>query len=337
MKFKAPHNIADYQVKRSPVRKNIARWQWYAVIVAVVAPLVYIVWLIFSTNYFIIADGTVVTKKYLIRAHEDGFIKHANIHPGKFVKNGQNVFEMSSPLLQTELAEVNSQINDLKILQIKLYENDLKALEHKYDIAKKYVDINQKFYNAMVDLRKKNIINVIELQQSSQVLHTAEMDLENVIVEKQQYSLDKDNNYAEILRKLELQKKILQEKIAGLDIKIDVDAIVSQVYVYKGEFVQKGQELALLSLFEEPFIRAYLDSEFISYVSKGTPVTIRFQDGAKFKGVIESRPVFAELNNDRSMFESKETEVVIIVKPVDKIPPEYNINSVPVEIDISRI
>ncbi|AIT09255.1 hypothetical protein LO80_04245 [Candidatus Francisella endociliophora] len=337
MKFKTPKNRSSQAVKRSPVKKNIARWQWYSVIACVVAPLLYIVWLIFSSHYFIVAHGTVVTERYLIRAHEDGFIKQNNIHAGELVKNGDTVFQMSSPLLEAELDEVKSQIKDLKSLQQKLYKNDLKALEHKYDIAKKYVDINKKFYDAMVKLRRENIINVIELQQSSQVLHTAEMDLENVQVEKQKYSLDKDNDYEKTLRNLALQQKILEEKIKGLNIAVDVDAIVSRVFVYKGEFVQKGQELALLSLFEEPFIRAYLDSEFISYISKGTPVMIRFQDGAKFKGIIESRPVFAEQNNERSMFDSKESEVVIIVKPTQKIPAQYNINNVPVDIDIDRV
>lgn len=337
MKFKTPKNRSSQAAKRSPVKKNISRWQWYSVIACVIAPLLYIVWLIFSNHYFIIAHGKVITEKYLIRAHEDGFIKESSIHAGSIVKKGDQVFKMYSPLLNKELVEVESQINDLSKLQKQLYENDLKALNHKLTIAKKYVDINRKFYKAMVDLRKENIINVIELQQTSQVLHTAEMDLENVIIEKQKYSLEKDNEYAKALRDLNLQKEILKEKITSLDIKIDVDAIVNQVFVYKGEFVQKGQELALLSLFNEPFIRAYLDSEFVSYISKGTPVTIRFQDGAKFKGVIESRPVFAEMNNERNMFDSKESEVVIIVKPTQQIPKEYNINSVPVDIDIDRV
>ncbi|API86276.1 HlyD family secretion protein [Francisella uliginis] len=337
MKFKPPKNKQTIQTEISPVKKNISKLQWYAVIIVVISPLIYIGWLIFSSNYFIVAEGSVVTKKYLIRAHEDGFIKQNNIHAGKLVKNGDDVFIMSSPLLNTELDEVNSQIKDVKNQQQKLYKSDLKALEHKYNIAKKYVDVNEKFYNAMVKLRKKNIINIIELQQSSQVLHNAEMDLGNVQVEKQQYSLDKDNNYAETLRKLILQKKILEEKINSLNIKIDVDAVVNRVFVYKGEFVQKGQELALLSLFDKPFIRAYIDSEFISYVSKGTKVDIRFQDGAKFKGVIESRPVFAEMNDDRDMFDSKEPKVVIIVKPIQEIPEEYNINNVPVEIDVARL
>ncbi|GMN89560.1 HlyD family secretion protein [Francisella sciaenopsi] len=337
MKFRPPKNKQVLQPKASPIKKNIARWQWYSVIAVVIAPLVYIVWLIFSSNYFIVANGTIVTKKYLIRAHEDSFIKNSNIYVGKLVTNGDMVFEMSSPLLNAELSEVDSQIKEINTLQERLYNSDLKALEEKYQVAKKYVDINDKFYNAMIDLRKKNIINIIELQQSSQVLHTAEMDLEEVLVEKQRYALDKANSYGEVLMKLQLQKRILEEKIASLDIKIDVDAIVSRVYVYKGEFVQKGQELALLSLFDEPFIRAHLDSEFISYVSKGTKVTIRFQNGATFKGVVESRPVFAESSDEKNMFDSNESMVVIIVKPVEKIPEQYNINDVPVQIDIGRI
>lgn len=338
MKFKPPKNKQLLQYKASPIKKNIARWQWYSVVAVVVAPLIYIIWLIFSSNYFIIAHGTVVTKKYLIRAHEDGFIKNSNIHAGKLVKYGDSVFQMSSPLLNTELAEINAQIAEISELQARLYDKDLTTLDHKYQIAKKYVDINDKFYNAMIDLRKRNIINVIELQQSSQVLHTAEMDLENVLVEKQQYVLEKDNDYEKMLRDLELQKKIVEEKIASLDIKIDVDAIVNRVYVYKGEFVQKGQELALLSLFDEPFIRAYLDSKYLSYVSMGTKVTIRFSDGTEFSGIIDSRPVFAEKNTDGgSVFDRNRTEVVILVKPTEKIPEVYNVNSVPVEIDIDRI
>ncbi|MEY8714966.1 HlyD family secretion protein [Francisella philomiragia] len=338
MKFKPPKNKQIHQPRVSPVKKNIAKWQWYSVVTVVIAPLVYVVWLIFSNNYFIVAQGSVVTKKYLIRAQEDGFIRNSDIYAGKLLKNGESVFLMSSPLLNIQLNEIQQQIQELNDLKTKLYKNDLKALDEKYQVAKKYVEINDKFYNAMVDLRKKNIINVIELQQSSQVLHAAEMDLEGVLVEKQQYALEKDNEYEKILRDLRLQERVLQERISSLNIKIDVDAIVSRVYVYKGEFVQKGQELALLSLFDSPFIRAYLDSKYISYVSKGTAVTIRFSDGTKFKGIIDSRPVFAEKNTDGgSLFDRNKSDVVIIVKPTEQIPAQYNINSVPVSIDINRI
>ena len=305
--------------------------------ICVLAPLAYILWLIFSSNYFIVAEGSVVTKKYLIRSHEDGFIKNSNIHVGKLVKNDDTVFIMHSSLFNTELAEINLQIKDIYKLQERLLKSGLQALEEKYLVARKYVDINNTFYNVMVDLRKKNIINIIELQQSSQVLHTAEMDLEDVLVEKQLYALDKANSYGEILRRLQLQKRILEEKILSLDIKVDVSAIVSRVYVYEGEFVQKGQELALLSLFDTPFIRAHLDSKFISYVKKGTKVKIRFQNSATFDGVVESRPVFAEKDNEKNIFDSNESMVVIIVKPTQNIPEEYNINDVPVQIDIDRI
>lgn len=338
MKFKPPKNKQILQARVSPVKKNIAKWQWYSVVGVVVAPLVYIVWLIFSSNYFIVANGAVVTKKYLIRAQEDGLIKSSDIYVGKLVKNGESVFKMSSPLLNAQLEEVKLQIQELQDLKSKLYDKDMQALDEKYQVAKKYVEINDKFYHAMLDLRKKNIINVIELQQSSQVLHTAEMDLEGVLVEKQQYALEKDNDYEKMLRDLKMQQRVLQEKISSLDIKIDVDAVVSRVYVYKGEFVQKGQELALLSLFDTPFIRAYLDSKYISYVSKGTKVTIRFSDGTTFAGIIDSRPVFAEKNTDGgSVFDRNRSDVVIIVKPTEQIPPQYNINSVPVSIDINRV
>lgn len=338
MKFKPPKNKQLLQSVSSPVKKNIARWQWYSVVTIVVAPLIYIVWLIFSSNYFIVADGSVVTKKYLIRAHEDAFVKTANIFAGDIVNKQDLAFKMSSPLLETELEEVNSQISELKRLQEKLYKTDLQALENKYKIAQKYANINKKFYHAMVDLRKQNIINIIELQQSSQVLHNAEMDLENVLVERQKYSLDKDNDYAKALRDLNLQRKILEEKINSLDIKTDVNAIVNRVYVYKGEFVQKGQELAMLSLFDEPYIRAYLESKYISYVHQGSHVDIRFEDGTTFKGKIISKPIFAEINkDDASVFGDAKSEVVIIVKPLEKIPDEYNINNVPVKIDIDRI
>ena len=93
----------------------------------------------------------------------------------------------------------------------------------------------------------------------------------------------------------------------------------------------------MLSLFSEPYIRAYLDSKYISYIKQGSLVTIRYQDGATFAGKIISQPIFAEMNKGANIFAESKSEVVIIVEPVEKIPTKYNINSVPVSVDIDRI
>ncbi|QLE78991.1 HlyD family secretion protein [Francisella sp. Scap27] len=338
MKFKVPKNKLLSQVERSPVRKNIAKWQWYSVVAVVVAPLVYIVWLIFSGSWFIVAHGTVVTEKYLIRANEDSFVEQNFIHDGEIIKKGGQVFKLKSPLLETELKEINDQIHEIESMQEKLYNKDLSAINHMYNTSKKYVDINKKFYEAMVDLRKEKVINLVDLQKSSQVLHDAEMELERVKVDKQEYSLDKDSEYEKDIRDLEFRKAIVEKKLDSLDIKMNIRAVVNKAYVYKGEFVQKGQELAMLSLFSKPYIRAYLDSKYLSYVHRGTAVTIRFQDGVEFSGKVDSQPIFAEVNRDStSIFDEVESKVVIIVKPTEEIPSDYNINSVPVEIDIDRL
>lgn len=338
MKFNTPRHKDSLTIERSPIKKNVAKWQWYTVIACVMAPLVYVIWMVFSDNWFISARGTIVTEKYLIRAHEDSFVDKNFIHDGEILQKGEQVFKLKSPLLEIELAEINNHIKQLEDMQSKLYTEDLDAIKHMFNTSKKYVDINKKFYEAMVDLRKEKVINLVDLQRSSQVLHDAEMELEKVKVDKQQYALDKDNDYEKDIRELEFRKAVIEQKLDSLNIKMDVKAIVQKDYVYRGEFVQKGQELAMLSLFSKPYIRAYLDSKYISYVSQGATVTIRFHNGVEFSGKVVSQPIFAEANKDRtSIFDEGESKVVMIVEPTEEIPPEYNINSVPVDVDIDRL
>ena len=114
MKFKVPKNKLLAQVERAPVRKNIARWQWYLVVAVVVSPLIYIIWLIFSSSWFITAKGTVVTEKYLIRAHEDSFVAENFIHDGEITQKGGQVFKLKSPILEAELKEIEMQIEQIE-------------------------------------------------------------------------------------------------------------------------------------------------------------------------------------------------------------------------------
>lgn len=115
-------------------------------------------------------------------------------------------------------------------------------------------------------------------------------------------------------------------------------AVTNQVEVFSGEYVQKGDILATLSLTKKPFVRAYLDSKYIKYARKGTHVTLTYDDGTKFEGTVTSKPVFAENDKrDSNTFGITESKIVVIVDYATTPPLKYSINNMPVTINFDRL
>ena len=62
-------------------------------------------------------------------------------------------------------------------------------------------------------MRKDKVINLVDLQRSSQVLHSAEMELEKVKVDKLEYALGKDTDFEKDIRALEFRKAVIVQNL----------------------------------------------------------------------------------------------------------------------------
>ena len=212
-------------------------------------------------------------KKYVIKAQEDGYVKKSYLRSGVKLDKNAIAFVIHSPELTTEYNKVTSQIEEIEKLKQSLQDDDIHSYIELREAAQEYVDRSKKFYDEMVMFRNKKLINIFELQQASKVLHDAQMELLNTDVEteknKAQFKLQVENTYLDDRQRLELRKSILKERLDSLNINIHASAVTNQVEVFDGEYVQKGDILATLSLTRKPFVRAYLDSRYIGYVNKG--------------------------------------------------------------------
>jgi multidrug resistance efflux pump len=331
-----------YKIHRSNVKKYISKWQWYIVIALVTSPILYVGWSLISDKWFIDAHGSVVTEKYVIKAQEDGYIEESYLRSGVKLDKGSTAFIIRSPELMTEYNKISSQIEDIEKLKKDLQDNDIQSYEDLRKAAEEYVDRSREFYDKMVKYRKQELINIFQLQQASKIFHDASMELYKTDVEieknKAQFKLQVENTYLDDTQRLELRGSILKERIDDLSIKMQSGAVTNQVQVFNGEYVQKGDILATLSLTRKPFVRAYLDYKYISYVHKGTPVTVKYDDGTKFDGTVTSKPVFAENDKrDSNTFSQTESKIVVIVDYTTKPPQKYSINNMPVTINFKRL
>ncbi len=340
MKFKPPKTKEIKKEAKSPIKKNVSRWQWYLIVSIVLTPLLSMLWIFFSDKFFIEAKGTIVTNSYVIKAPTDAYVEKSLLRIGKPVKKKDSLIWLDSPEINAKYDSVIEQLEHIRGIQERIKNNDLEYLQKKYESSKEYVSDSREFYNGIKKFRAKKLVNIFDLQQSREILHRAEMELMDITVQiavsKEDYISNENSNILKELRTKELDKSVLEARKKDLEIKAKADGVVNSVFVYDGEFVQKGQSLAVLSLSDAPYIKAYLDSKYISYAHQDDEVTIRFGDGKKFLGKIENVPVFAERRKG-SIFSGESSGVVLIVVPEEPVPNSYVINGAPVYIDVDRL
>jgi multidrug resistance efflux pump len=304
------------------------------------SPVAYLGWVIIDDNVFIKADGTVTTSNYNVRAREEGYVGNVFVKIGDIVKKGQLMVSMKSPLLSAELVELQKQLKILMNLQGELDSKSEVTMARMKEEAVAYVAASKDFYDKMLSYKKRGLINVFDLRQARDMYHDAKVESNQLIDEGEvARSIIRSDAYLPEIRALDLRIALLKQKMLSLNIYSQATVVVNSVNIYDGEFVEKGKELMLLSIYDgKSYVKAYLDSKYLQYVYKDKPVSIEFDDGTDIPGVIENNPVYTEsIKGASSLFSDKSSKIVVMIKANDKIPTKYNINGVPLEVYIGRL
>ncbi len=155
---------------------------------------------------------------------------------------------------------------------------------------------------------------MFDLRQARDMYHDAKVESNRLVDEGQvARSIIRSDAYLPEIRALNLRIALLKQKMISLNIYAQANVVVNSINIYDGEFVEKGDELMLLSIYNgKSYVKAYLDSKYLQYVYKDKPVSIEFEDGTDIPGVIENNPVYTEsMKGTSNLFADKSSKSLL--------------------------
>lgn len=340
--FKKKQVNKALNLNAAPVRKNIAKWQWYLVVVIVLSPLLYFAWLLFSNYFFIKAQGFVQFDLFHVRSPEKAYIKSIDVRSGEEVKKGQLLLRLSSKELDSEFKSIQTQITLLQEASKEHKDHEYHYLLKMANEAKRYIEQTETMYNNFSSYRDQGIMTTLELQTSQRDMHEARQELHQIerqIAEnRSRNTLDQESVYRRELRALMADLKQLHTRIEALNIYAPVAGVVNEVFLHQYSFTLSGDEIMDISTYQGLHIKAYLNPKFLGRVEKNDRVIIKFADGYAIKGMVSTKPNFStQSTKTPTVFDDKNKKVVLIIKPLEILPQKYMVNYLPVSVEIGTV
>lgn len=187
-----------------------------------------------------------------IRSEAEGRIEVSHLERAKPVKAGDILVELDD----TELE-----------LQLKQIEIDIAAAKRRLEIGSSLkfdLEAARGEYERKKELRERNMIGVVELEQAERRIRQIEhrIELEQAAVEENIAKLE--NARAQTLYRLSLMK-----------IAAPIDGVISEVNAGPGDLVVRGSPIARLTSLDR-FVEAEISEENFAGVRIGQPATVRF-------------------------------------------------------------
>lgn len=245
--------------------------------------IVFIIFLSIGVIFYINKDKVVSSEIAFVdanlielRASNSGVVYQVNAKKGDLLEKQQNVIKVKNIELETQIAKNLGLIKDyqhnLKLAEEKrreLLENN-REFESVIMIENEKSKIRGQEYKVYSELIKSENISELKIKKahyeylSSQAVIKSlkhgklinEHKLKSAIIEKERIN--------QHIYSLELEREFLFKRKKELNINSPKDSIVAQIYSQPGEFVSKGDVLAVLVPNKEIYISAFFDEKHLS-------------------------------------------------------------------------
>jgi membrane fusion protein (multidrug efflux system) len=220
-----------------------------------------------------------------VRAEQDGLISAVNVKKGDLVLGDKALMTMEKKQLQLKILNQDLELENLLLTkqslktQLQSYENELEIYHQQKILA------DQKF-----KLKSQNAERLEKLERYAQESKlTSELYIYEKIDEQfNLYNLAFDEKKSELrkslisielknldisIKKTEVERQLTAFQISKLDIHVSKVGTIGEVFVQPGEYVSKGDLLAVVVPTDDIHIAAYFDEKYLPKLSIGMSVS----------------------------------------------------------------
>ncbi|MCK5829314.1 MAG: hypothetical protein KAH20_03340 [Methylococcales bacterium] len=293
-----PEVEGGLRLSYASARRSGYKFRGYFLIIIVFSPLLLLAWYLLSDRFFITAPGVVTTEPMEIRSSGSGFIEKLLVQSGEHVNKEQTLLKIVNPLLDTRMATLSAQRQQLDSQLNSFDQAVMKQLEGALNDARKGMEEQKEILNQFKSAIKRGIISTVDMATVNQALissrlaiRTAKAELER---ERRSQQLDHlTSPLVQQQRALDLALAETQSQISFLQPITNSPAVVAEILVREGDWIEESTPLVLLTQRRKPFIYTFLDARYASRCKDGAKVTIVFPNGDDVEGRIHGQTVLA--------------------------------------------
>ena len=240
--------------------------------------------------------GITLAKEHRINTEKPSLIKVVHASPGKQVKSGDILIELTSTELEMDIDKLNTRINLLKSEhqeKSKLMEAEIAYVKAQHGITLEEIDTDVEQIKSRQALNRKLTSEFVESSDTASVVaNPQQAKLKSLQLQKQKHlrameikiedirqeSSTDQNLLANQIRLLEREHELLVEEKKKLNKYAESDGVVENVYVKAGEQVAAFTPLLSVNPVRPSTVVGYLVGKKVSVPEIGSIVEISSYD-----------------------------------------------------------
>lgn len=322
-------------ISARPAKRNVAKWQWYMMVIILVFPVVY-VGAKFAYSWALpTAAGYVYFDTAKVYAPKEGVITLTpDLHVGDKVYRGESLGNIDNTTINTEIELIKAQLAKLAVQKARYIEHNQQWFEQAQATTQAHIVEMSDFTDRHQALHKRGIIDQVLLQRAQTMLFDAEIqDLQL----RREHINDYQTNvrmFQDEISRLNLRLATLQAINAHwMDIASPVNGVVTRVDVVDSQFVNEKQPLFEISTQDNMLILTYLPPDRGYRVNVGDKVIVEFPSGFKASAEVYSLPLSAVSNPyPMHFFDTNKQNLLIPLKITAKLPDDVKVYGLPVRV-----
>jgi len=318
-----------FEVLYAPARRAAFQLRWYLLVLLVASPLLYgfarFVW----TAVIVEAPGVLSVRRVELRSSTQGFVQSIEGHVGDALQQGQVLVRLANP----EWEKAARHYGDEAARLGQGGADPSAAIDARIEALQTRVEFYRSQLAAMQRLRAQGAATAAEVASARATFDAAQDVVLSVRAEQARERSSPDRG-AGRLGAIELEKRIAEERIAGLDQTAPAAGRLAEVLVEPGEYVTWGTPLAIVTSSDRVVVTAYLPPRHVRYATPGQDATIQLPDGTEIAARVAEGPesVLRLPAEMAAPLVSRKLALILPLEPTEPLPTELLIEHLPVDI-----
>lgn len=315
-----PTRDGGLRVLYAPGKRVAFRLRWYLILLLVASPFLWFIGKLAMGVFLVEAPARILQPTLEIRALEGGQVQALAVEPGDRVEAGTSLVNLDNPDLRARSAALAAGLTGAPANPGTPEQAQRAALERQLERSRARARALEPLVSAGAATRGELNAARDQLDQRQAELAAFDRSLApNPVLGadalRQQQELD-----------------VIRQRLDLLQVRAPEAGRVRDIEVATGENVGPGQLLLRLIRDREPEIHVFLNTHRIDLVQPDQPLRLKLPDGTWLDARVSEVPgSVSRLPPDlRSPFGSNELGLLVKVTTTQPLPPEWQIDNVPV-------
>lgn len=266
-----------------------------------------------------------------IRAERAGILSNVMVRDGQSVAKDEVIASISDPSLQADLEAGEAKVAEAKAELSALEDGgkpaELVDIENSLKQARLQLQQEQKDYQALDRLQKKEAATAAEVDAASHKIKQSETEIQGL--EQRRTSLVAKSDLAAARARVQDAQAafdLARQRASQRLVRAPMAGVIYGLAVRTGGYVNPGDLLANVGKLDRLRVRVYVDEPELGRVAEGQPVTITWQalPDKKWTGQVERKPSSIQPLGTRQVGEV----ICLIDNPGHELIPGTNVDAV---------